>query len=132
MFSFISCFKLNSIISDLQATGVEGIQEITDALKDSEDKMDNAYTQLTKKAESALIKVFPDSSIFENWSLSVKQAVVSQLESMNLSDAEVQKVAEIWKTTLSKYSGQVQDNVANVLSQIDLTEGFSALFASRK
>ena len=124
--------KLNSIISDLQATGVEGIQEITDALKDSEDKMDNAYTQLTKKAESALIKVFPDSSIFENWSLSVKQAVVSQLESMNLSDAEVQKVAEIWKTTLSKYSGQVQDNVANVLSQIDLTEGFSALFANRK
>ena len=124
--------KLNSIISDLQATGVEGIQEITDALKDSEDKMDNAYTQLTKKAESALIKVFPDSSIFENWSLNVKQAVVSQLESMNLSDAEVQKVAEIWKTTLSKYSGQVQDNVANVLSQIDLTEGFSALFASRK
>lgn len=124
--------KLNSIISDLQATGVEGIQEITDALKDSEDKMDNTYTQLTKKAENALIKVFPDSSIFENWSLSVKQAVVSQLESMNLSDAEVQKVAEIWKTTLSKYSGQVQDNVANVLSQIDLTEGFSALFANRK
>lgn len=124
--------KLNSIISDLQATGVEGIQEITDALKDSEEKMDNTYTQLTKKAESALIKVFPDSSIFENWSLSVKQAVVSQLESMNLSDAEVQKVAEIWKTTLSKYSGQVQDNVANVLSQIDLTEGFSALFANRK
>lgn len=124
--------KLNSIISDLQATGVEGIQEITDALKDSEEKMDNAYTQLTKKAESALIKVFPDSSIFENWSLSVKQAVVSQLESMNLSDAEVQKVAEIWKTTLSKYSGQVQDNVANILSQIDLTEGFSALFANRK
>ena len=124
--------KLNSIISDLQATGVDGIQEITDALKDSENKMDNAYTQLTKKAESALIKVFPDSSIFENWSLNVKQAVVSQLESMNLSDAEVQKVAEIWKTTLSKYSGQVQDNVANVLSQIDLTEGFSALFANRK
>lgn len=124
--------KLNSIISDLQATGVEGIQEITDALKDSENKMDNAYTQLTKKAESALIKIFPDSSIFENWSLNVKQAVVSQLESMNLSDAEVQKVAEIWKTTLSKYSGQVQDNVANILSQIDLTEGFSALFANRK
>lgn len=124
--------KLNSIISDLQATGIDGIQEITDALKDSENKMDNTYTQLTKKAESALIKVFPDSSIFENWSLNVKQAVVSQLESMNLSDAEVQKVAEIWKTTLSKYSGQVQDNVANVLSQIDLTEGFSALFANRK
>lgn len=124
--------KLNSIISDLQATGVDGIQEITDALKDSENKVDNAYTQLTKKAESALIKVFPDSSIFKNWSLNVKQAVVSQLESMNLSDAEVQKVAEIWKTTLSKYSGQVQDNVANVLSQIDLTEGFSALFANRK
>jgi hypothetical protein len=94
--------------------------------------VDNAYTQLTKKTESALIKVFPDSSIFENWSLNVKQAVVSQLESMNLSDAEVQKVAEIWRTTLSKYSGQVQDNVANVLSQIDLTEGFSALFANRK
>lgn len=124
--------KLNSIISDLQTTGVEGIQEVEDALKDSENKMDNAYTQLTKKAESALIQVFPDSSIFENWSLNVKQAVVSQLESMNLSDAEVQKVAEIWKTTLSKYSGQVQDNVANVLSQIDLTEGFSALFANRK
>lgn len=124
--------KLNSIISDLQATGVEGIQEVEDALKDSENKMDNAYTQLTKKAESALIQVFPDSSIFENWSLNVKQAVVSQLESMNLSDAEVQKVAETWKTTLSKYSGQVQDNVANVLSQIDLTEGFSALFANRK
>lgn len=124
--------KLNSIISDLQATGIEGIQEITDALKDSENKMDNAYTQLTKKAESVLIKIFPDSSIFENWSLNVKQAVVSQLESMNLSDAEVQKVAEIWKTTLSKYSGQVQDNVANILSQIDLTEGFSALFANRK
>ena len=63
--------------------------------------------------------------------MGVKEAVVSQLQSMNLSDAEMTKVADIWQEILNNYSGQIRSNVANVLSQIDLTEGFSSLFANR-
>lgn len=123
--------RLDDILQKLKDSGVEGIEDVVTYMQNYENEVESSITQRNKIAEDALQKVFSDSSIFSNWAMNVKEAVVSQLQSMNLSDAEMTKVADIWQEILNNYSGQIRSNVANVLSQIDLTEGFSSLFANR-
>lgn len=123
--------QLDDILQKLRDSGVEGIEDLVTYMQNYENEIESSTTQRNEIADDALQEVFSDSSIFSDWAMGVKEAVVSQLQSMNLSDAELTKVADIWQEILNNYSGQIRSNVANVLSQIDLTEGFSSLFANR-
>ena len=123
--------QLDNILQKLKNSGVEGIEDLVTYMQNYENEIESSTTQRNEIADNTLREVFSDPSIFNDWAMGVKEAVVSQLQSMNLSDAEMTKVADIWQEILNNYSGQIRSNVANVLSQIDLTEGFSSLFANR-
>lgn len=105
---------------------------ITEGWDKTENELETSFTQRSKKVDEALKKIFPDDSEFENWALNSKEAMVQGFEAMNLTDAEQQKVSQAMRDALSPFSGEIQSKVADVLSQIDLNDGFSSLLANKQ
>lgn len=120
---------LNNIIERMKK--VEGTEETIKGYEKFEKENENSPTKQNEKLNRALQSIFPDNKDYENWSKGAKESLVNTLQSMNLTPPEQEKVAQTIQTSLSKFTGEQQSKVAEVLSQIDFTQGFSALLANK-
>lgn len=120
---------LNNIIERMKK--VEGTEETIKGYEKFEKDNENSPTKQNEKLNRALQSVFPNDKDYENWSKGAKESLVNTLQSMNLTPPEQEKVAQTIQASLSKFTGEQQSKVAEVLSQIDFTQGFSALLANK-
>ena len=120
---------LNNIIERMKK--VEGTEETIKGYEKFEKDNENSPTKQNEKLNRALQSIFPNDKDYENWSKGAKESLVNTLQSMNLTPPEQEKVAQAIQSSLSKFTGEQQSKVAEVLSQIDFTQGFSALLANK-
>lgn len=114
-----------------RAKKIEGTEEFIKGIDKFEKDDETSPTKQHEKLNKALQSIFPNDKDYENWSQGAKESLVNTLQSMNLTPPEQEKVAQAIQASLSKFTGEQQSKVAEVLSQIDFTQGFSALLANK-
>ena len=125
--------KINGIINQLENSAVVGAQDIANDIRMSLENVDfsDMPKQQHEEYNKQLKEIFGDDTLYKDWALDTKTAIINSFKENSFTDDQRQKIAQVYMNVLNSVPSYLQSQISNILSQIDLTQGLGSLYQNK-